>query len=232
MAPQFLITKIGKNEIGDLKVIMFFLKKIGFEIQILDKNSATTTDLIYISDISNTTGQSFLKQQIELGTVCFAVGLGFAFCGKELVIDQKPLDGLGILNFHSELNSLSNLVFSNIQSDKYGYIVGHKHLGLEIFLDNYQALGNVKSGWGDNKLVKTSGIIYKNLIGINLQDNVLVNNPDLLQDILQKVLDIKLKKQQITRQFYDFSKATLNSIDDNFAQLMQVENLENLKINL
>ena len=114
MAPQFLITKIGKNEIGDLKVIMFFLKKIGFEIQVLDKNSATTTDLIYISDISNISGQSFLKQQIELGTVCFAVGLGFAFCGKELVIDQKPLDGLGILNFHSELNSLSNLVFSNI----------------------------------------------------------------------------------------------------------------------
>jgi CobQ-like glutamine amidotransferase family enzyme len=233
MAPKFLITKIGKNHLGDMDILKYYLENMGFEVCIFnDFQHNQKPDFVYITDIDTKFKPINLKQQIESGLFCLASGIGLAFCGLEISDSGKTTQGLNLINLQSEINYSANLVFSSINSPDFGYLTGYKHLGLELFAQEYKPLGNAKSTWGDNKLVKNSGIIYKNFLGINLSGNLFVNNSSLLKYILQSILDKKLKDGEITAQFHNFSRVSIGSIDDNFSQLIQVQNLEALRINL
>ena len=103
-----------------------------------------------------------------------------------------------MVNIHTERGDsrlISNIV---LQSDLFPLpIVGFENHGGRTFIEDYQPLGKVLSGHGNNDKDKSEGIVYKNVIGTYLHGPLLPKNPHLCDYLLQTALNRRFGKVEL-----------------------------------
>ena len=109
---------------------------------------------------------------VEQGGVVLAICGGYQLLGNYYKMGDETIEGLGVVNIHTERGD-SRLI-SNIV--------------------DYQPLGKVLSGHGNNDKDKSEGIVYKNVIGTYLHGPLLPKNPHLCDYLLQTALNRRFGK--------------------------------------
>ena len=111
---------------------------------------------------------------------------------KSAIEDGDKLPGLNILDFYTESKKDAPRLIGNIlvESEKFGNIVGFENHGGRTY-HNYETLGNVVVGYGNNDEDKKEGILYNNLIGTYLHGPILPKNPNVTDYLIKAALDNK-----------------------------------------
>jgi lipid II isoglutaminyl synthase (glutamine-hydrolysing) len=135
--------------------------------------------------------QEFL-QALEEGMPILGICGGYQLLGKYY---QDPngekIDGLGILDMVTEAGStrlIGNIVIEDIKTGQ--TIVGFENHGGRTYHD-YEPLGHVKVGYGNNGEDKMEGVRYHNLIGTYIHGPLLPKNPKLTDQILSMALEYR-----------------------------------------
>ncbi len=145
-----------------------------------------------------------IKTYVENGGVLVAVCGAYPLLGKYFKLEDETIEGLGILNIHTEYDSkriINNVV---LQSDFVkSPIVGFENHSGRTYINNHTPLGKVVFGKGNNDSGDYEGVVYKNVVATNLHGPLLPKNPELCDYILT----CALKKK-----YNDFD--TLSPLDD------------------
>lgn len=153
-----------------------------------DKLQTLCTDQLF-------TIKNEFKVAIEDGVSTLTICGGYQFLGEyyELPNGDK-LAALNILDFYTKNPSedpskrlIGNLL---VESDKFGHVVGFENHGGRTY-HNYEAIGNVVVGYGNNEESKTEGLIYKNLLGTYLHGPILPKNPKISDWLIAKAIERK-----------------------------------------
>ena len=135
---------------------------------------------------------------VEQGGVVLAICGGYQLLGNYYKMGDETIEGLGVVNIHTERGDsrlISNIV---LQSDLFPLpIVGFENHGGRTFIEDYQPLGKVLSGHGNNDKDKSEGIVYKNVIGTYLHGPLLPKNPHLCDYLLQTALNRRFGKVEL-----------------------------------
>lgn len=122
-------------------------------------------------------------------------------------LDEKTLQGIGILDvetFGTNERLIGNIVTS---SDAFGEIIGYENHSGQTFLgDNVKPLAQTIKGAGNNSRDGHEGARYKNVIGTYLHGSILPKNPRLADFLIHAA----------TKKYGDFST---NLVDDLFVDL-------------
>lgn len=135
--------------------------------------------------------KTILKDAIEDGMPGLTICGGYQFLGtKYITLDGTELEGLGILDFYtkSKTDRLTGDIV--IKSDTFGTIVGFENHGGRTY-HNFNTLGHVVTGYGNNDDDKKEGIHYKNLLGTYLHGPILPKNHELTDYLLEKACERK-----------------------------------------
>ena len=135
--------------------------------------------------------KTILKDAIEDGMPGLTICGGYQFLGtKYITPDGTELEGLGILDFYtkSKTDRLTGDIV--IKSDTFGTIVGFENHGGRTY-HNFDTLGHVVTGYGNNDDDKKEGIHYKNLLGTYLHGPILPKNNELTDYLLEKACERK-----------------------------------------
>ena len=123
---------------------------------------------------------------------------GYQLLGNYYKMGDETIEGLGVVNIHTERGDsrlISNIV---LQSDLFPLpIVGFENHGGRTFIEDYQPLGKVLSGHGNNDKDKSEGIVYKNVIGTYLHGPLLPKNTHLCDYLLQTALNRRFGKVEL-----------------------------------
>lgn len=135
--------------------------------------------------------KTILKDAIEDGMPGLTICGGYQFLGtKYITPDGTELEGLGILDFYtkSKTDRLTGDIV--IKSDTFGTIVGFENHGGRTY-HNFNTLGHVVTGYGNNDDDKKEGIHYKNLLGTYLHGPILPKNHELTDYLLENACERK-----------------------------------------
>ena len=136
-----------------------------------------------------------IREAMEQGTFVLLICGGYQLLGNYYKMGDETIEGLGVVNIHTERGDsrlISNIV---LQSDLFPLpIVGFENHGGRTFIEDYQPLGKVLSGHGNNDKDKGEGIVYKNVIGTYLHGPLLPKNPHLCDYLLQTALNRRFGK--------------------------------------
>lgn len=147
------------------------------------EQSLVTQDLMNI--------KNEFKAAIEDGVSCLTICGGYQFLGNYYeLLDGTKLKGLEILDFYNVSKPgrlIGNVV---IESEDMGKIVGFENHGGRTY-HNYDALGKVISGHGNNGEDEKEGLRYKNLIGTYLHGPILPKNPNIADKLILSALERK-----------------------------------------
>lgn len=141
------------------------------------------------------------KSAIEAGVPALTICGGYQFLGEYYkTVDGEKLAGLNILDFYTESYKDRDRLIGNIlvESSKFGNIVGFENHGGRTY-HNYDTLGDVIVGYGNNDYDKKEGIIYNNLIGTYLHGPILPKNPKIADYLIESALKNKYSN-------YEFQK--------------------------
>ena len=146
------------------------------------------------------------KKLIEENKVVLAVCGGFQLLGAEYIDrDGNAIEGLSILDYVSKSSKgkriIGNIIINSTLDLEPKTIVGFENHGGRTYSD-YEALGDVITGLGNNDQDMKEGVVYKNYIGTYLHGPILPKNPHLADYIILKALQNK----------YDID--SLESLDD------------------
>lgn len=136
-----------------------------------------------------------MKAAFDDGVCGLMICGGYQFLGNYYELpDGEQLKGLDILDFYTKSHSIDpkKRLIGDIQvySETFGRVVGYENHSGQTF-HNYDTLGTVVSGYGNNKKDKQEGLVYNNLIGTYLHGPLLSKNPRIADWILQKALERK-----------------------------------------
>lgn len=154
------------------------------------------------------------KSSIEDGVAGLTICGGYQFLGDYFeTAEGEKLKGLGILDFYTKAFSSDpkkRLIGDlHLYSETFGKIVGYENHSGQTF-HQYNSLGKVVSGYGNNKRDKKEGIVYNHLIGTYLHGPILSKNPKIADWLIKGALERK----------YGESSELLNTpIDDELAKL-------------
>lgn len=134
-----------------------------------------------------------LQKYIENG------GCGLYVCGAYQLLGKKyiaangnEIEGTGIFDIYTEKGE--NRFKSNIitQSTIFNTrLVGFENHSGRTFINNYEPLGYVEYGHGNNGQDKTEGLVYKNTICTYMHGCCLSKNPEIIRFILENALKRK-----------------------------------------
>lgn len=133
------------------------------------------------------------KSAIENGIPALTICGGYQFLGEYYkTADGHKLAGLNILDFYTESVADKPRLIGNIllESYKFGDIVGFENHGGRTY-HNYETLGNVIVGYGNNDDDKKEGLLYNNLIGTYLHGPILPKNPKIADYLIKSALENK-----------------------------------------
>lgn len=139
-----------------------------------------------------------VKSYVENDGVLLALCSGYELLGNYIKINDEKINGIGILDIHTEYDK--NRLIGNIilESKTLGTtIVGFENHAGRIYAGNYTPLGVVKCGYGNNEIDKKEGVIYKNVVASYVHGPLLPKNPVLTDYILKNAItkkygDVKL----------------------------------------
>lgn len=140
--------------------------------------------------------KSEFKHAIEDGVTALTICGGYQFLGDYYQTPEgEKLKGLGLLDFYTE--SKPGRLIGNILIDSsVGRVAGFENHGGRTY-HNYEALGKVVKGHGNNGEDGKEGLVYKNLIGTYLHGPLLPKNPELADRVIASALERKYGKAEL-----------------------------------
>jgi len=145
---------------------------------------------------------------VENGGVTIAICGGYQLLGKYYRIGEEKIDGLNIVDLHTDNEPgrlIGNVVIESELCEM--PVVGFENHGGRTYLGEHTPFGRVLVGKGNNGKDGYEGIVYKNLIGTYLHGPLLPKNPQLCDWLLQAA--ISRKNLGITLTALDDSAETL-----------------------
>ena len=138
-----------------------------------------------------------LRAYVENGGVLLAICGGYQILGREWLLGNEVVEGLGIIDMTTERAEggsadrlIDNIILSSSLAQRpvvgYENHAGRTHLGQGV-----EALGKVVSstGHGNDDLSKKDGVFYKNLVGTYLHGPFLAKNPEVADALLARALE-------------------------------------------
>ncbi|EGQ1695248.1 type 1 glutamine amidotransferase [Staphylococcus pseudintermedius] len=194
------------SDIGNIMALKYRAKKRGIHLNVVDVNDTENVDLskadIFFIGGGSDREQSLateslrkikteLKAAIEDGLPGLTVCGGYQFLGEKYITpDGQELEGLHILDFYTESKKERLTGDIVIESDTFGTIVGFENHGGRTYHD-YDTLGTVTHGYGNNDTDFKEGIHYKNLLGTYLHGPILPKNHEMTDYLLKAAAERK-----------------------------------------
>lgn len=151
---------------------------------------------IVSKDLSNNKKDA-IKEYIEKKKVFLAICGGYQLLGNYYTTSKgEKLDGLGILNIHTESSSdrlIGNVVIHNEEFNE-NYVGFENHSG-KTYIGELKPLGKVVNGFGNNSEDGFEGCIYKNTFGTYLHGALLTKNPELADRLIKIALKNKYNEE-------------------------------------
>lgn len=194
------------GDIGNIIAITQRAKWRGLDVEVVNVNDTkdidlSDADILFIGGGSDreqklATQQLFNVQEefrdlIEDGIPALMICGGYQFLGQSYVTaDGTELTTLNILDFRTEskIDRLTGNII--LESEHFGQIVGFENHGGRTYHD-FEPLGKVLSGYGNNGEDGGEGIHYKNLIGTYLHGPILPKNPQMTDYLIDKACERK-----------------------------------------
>ena len=170
-----------------------------------------------------------LKGFVEAQGVLLAICGGFQLLGKECLVAEKQVEGLGLVDMVTKAAGgkagrfVSDVVVQTELSSK--PVIGYEnHAGATFLGNGTQPFGKVVSsvGHGNNEADKVDGARYKNLIGSYLHGPLLAKSPQVADYLLQKALDV--------RQAHGEAPVSLLALDDTIEDEANAYMAQRLKV--
>ena len=155
---------------------------------------------------------SEFKAYVEKGGCVLAVCGGNELLGEYYKTDSETVSALGILDIRTEYSDkrfIDNVIVESAFTGS--TIVGFENHNGRMYTGDYEPLGTVRVGSGNNGEDSKEGFVYKNVTGTYLHGPLLPKNPALADRIIKSAL-----KQRYNEDI------TLADIDDTFE--MQAHN--------
>ncbi|QST02665.1 glutamine amidotransferase (plasmid) [Pontibacillus sp. ALD_SL1] len=157
--------------------------------------------------------RSDFKAAIEDGVGGLTVCGGYQFLGSYYQLyNGEKLEGLNLLDFHTvsrvpdATNVKKRLIGDlHVVNPLFGRMIGYENHGGETFHD-YDVLGDVVKGYGNNKRDKKEGLHYKNLIGTYMHGPLFSKNPRICDHLILKAMERK------------YGVTSLEPLDDTFSK--------------
>jgi CobQ-like glutamine amidotransferase family enzyme len=150
------------------------------------------------------------KEIIEDNAIVLTICGGYQLLGKKYIDNNgNEVPGLGIFDYSTvseEGRLIGNIIIENQLGIKPGTILGFENHGGRTYSD-YEPLGLVRTGYGNNGKDNKEGIVYKNCIGTYLHGPILPKNPHLADYLIFKALQRK------------YGIKSLKELEDNFEYL-------------
>lgn len=219
---------------GNIATLEYRAKKRGIEVTVQkigldDKIDFDSADIIYLGGGSEkeqkivceslAKSKDQLKDYIENGGCMLAVCSGYEILGKYCKMQVETLNCLDILDIYteySEIRLIGNVVLnSELLAST---VVGFENHGGRTYTGDYEPLGTVQSGYGNNGEDKKEGVVYKNTIATYIHGPLLPKNPALADHIITSALSKK----------YD-ENITLEPIDDSIENMAHEYCVERFK---
>lgn len=135
-----------------------------------------------------------LTDFVENGGVVLAVCGGYQLLGKYYQINERRIDGLGILDIHTDKPKDAPRLIGNVIIECDGFnskVVGFENHGGRTSIGSHTPFGRVVKGFGNDGATGYEGVRYKNVIGTYLHGPLLPKNPELCDYILENALKNK-----------------------------------------
>ncbi|MDD6308700.1 MAG: glutamine amidotransferase [Clostridia bacterium] len=206
------------GDIGNVKILQYRAEKRGITVHVHshsvgDQFNKDMYDIVMFGggqdfemsivskDLSGKNKEK-MAQYIEDGGVLLAICGGYQMLGDYyMTAEGEKIDGLGILQFYT--NGGTKRLIGNAVIDINGdMVVGFENHAGRTYIGQYQPLGKVVSGYGNNGEDGGEGLKYKETYCTYLHGPVLSKNPALADHLILTAL----KKR--------YPEATLAPIDD------------------
>ena len=138
-----------------------------------------------------------LRAYVEDGGVLLAICGGYQILGREWLLGDEVVEGLGIVDITTERaagGSADRLIDNIVLRSPLATlpVVGYEnHAGRTRLGTGVEAFGSVASstGHGNNEVDKADGVRYKNLVGTYLHGPLLAKNPEVADHLLARALE-------------------------------------------
>jgi lipid II isoglutaminyl synthase (glutamine-hydrolysing) len=200
------------NLYGDIGNVTCLKKRCewrGIKVNIVDFSLSNTGDIneadIFFMGGGSDRGQSivyshFLKYKnsvsdaIEDGSVFLAICGGYQLLGDSYIdADGIEIPGLGVFDYKTESEEgrlIGNVIIENNLELEPQTIVGFENHGGRTY-HNYDTLGSVIVGNGNNGKDGQEGMVYKNCLGTYMHGPILPKNPHLADLLILSALKQK-----------------------------------------
>lgn len=152
---------------------------------------------------------------VEDNGVVLAICGGYQILGREWLLGDEVVEGLGIVGMTTERASggssdrlIDNIVLTSPLAER--PVVGYENHAGRTHLDaGVEAFGTVASaaGHGNNDADKCDGVRYKNVVGTYLHGPLLAKNPEVADSLLTYALEHRAARAGV-------SNAALAPLDD------------------
>lgn len=138
-----------------------------------------------------------LRAYVEDGGVLLAICGGYQILGREWLLGDEVVEGLGIIDMTTERaagGSADRLIDNIVLRSPLATlpVVGYEnHAGRTRLGTGVEAFGSVASstGHGNNEVDKADGVRYKNLVGTYLHGPLLAKNPEVADHLLARAIE-------------------------------------------
>jgi CobQ-like glutamine amidotransferase family enzyme len=158
-----------------------------------------------------------IAEYVENGGSMVAVCGGFQLLGKYYQLHEKKIEGLGILDIHTDKSLDGSRLIGDVIIECEGLknkVVGFENHSGRTDIGNHMPLGKVIKGHGNNETSGFEGVVYKNVKGTYLHGPLFPKNPELCDKFLLTALMHKYKD------FKEFAQLD-NEIETKASEYMQ-----------
>ena len=203
---------------GNVTVLAERARRRGFEVEVVRVNHGqvadfSMADIVFLGggpdreqrlaslDLLEQAGN--LRSYVEDDGVLLAICGGYQILGREWLLGEESVAGLGILGIttkRAEGGSHNRLV-GNIALESplaQMSVIGYENHAGRTFLDaGCKSFGYVKSkhGKGNNDTDGVDGVRYRNVVGTYLHGPLLAKNPEVADWLIQRALERRAAKE-------------------------------------
>ncbi len=177
----------------DLRSIKYEIREIGigdsipdFDIMLIGGGQDREMRLI-LKDLRKKS--EMLSYAIHMNKVIFAVCGGYQLLGEYYeTADKSIMKMTGALPFYTK-SGKSRMIGNTVFETPFGKITGFEnHSGRTFLGASLTPLGTVVSGFGNNGIDKTEGVLFSNTFGTYAHGPVLPKNPRLADELIKRAI--------------------------------------------